>query len=182
MDSFELNKMIGAVLFCLLIIMGVNQFGNIVVKPKPLAEAAYKIEVAEEAAPQGGAPAGKQEDADPPVAEVLAKADVEAGKKAFSKCAACHTAEQGGAAKVGPNLFGVVGAKKGHMDGFAYSDALKKTEGDWTYENLYAFLKNPKAYAPGTKMAYAGSKSATERANLIAYLRSVSPNAPPLPN
>lgn len=182
MDSFELNKMIGAALFCLLIIMGVNQFGNILVSPKKLAEPAYKIEVAEEA-PKGGAGAGaKQEEADPPVATLLAAASVDAGKKAFSKCAACHSADKGGAAKVGPNLYDVVDAAKGHMAGFAYSDAIKKTEGAWTYDNLYVFLKNPKAYAPGTKMAYAGSKSAKERADLIAYLRSLSDSPKPLPN
>lgn len=180
MDSFELNKMIGAVLFCLLIIMGVNQFGNILVSPKKLAEPAYKIEVAEEA-PKAGAAAAKQEEADPPIATLLASANVDAGKKAFSKCAACHTPDKGAPAKVGPNLYDIVGAPKGHMDGFSYSDGLKKTGGEWSYESLYAFLKNPKAYAPGTKMAYAGSKSAKERADLIAYLRSLSDSPKPLP-
>lgn len=181
MDSFELNKMIGAVLFCLLIIMGVNQFGNILVSPKKLAEPAYKIEVAEEAPKGGAGAAAKQEEADPPIATLLASANADAGKKAFSKCAACHTPDKGGAAKVGPNLYDIVGAPKGHMDGFSYSDGLKKTGGEWSYESLYAFLKSPKAYAPGTKMAYAGSKSAKERADLIAYLRSLSDNPKPLP-
>ncbi|MFN4276457.1 MAG: c-type cytochrome [Ferrovibrio sp.] len=181
MDSFELNKMIGAVLFCLLIIMGVNQFGNILVSPKKLAEPAYKIEVAEEAPKGGAGAAAKQEEADPPIATLLASANVDAGKKAFSKCAACHTPDKGGAAKVGPNLYDIVGAPKGHMSGFSYSDGLMKTGGEWSYESLYAFLKNPKAYAPGTKMAYAGSKSAKERADLIAYLRSLSDSPKPLP-
>jgi cytochrome c len=181
MNSFELNKIAGAVLFCLLIIMGVNQVGNMLIHPKKLAEQAFKIEVAEEA-PAGGAAAGAPQEADPPVATVLAAANVDAGKKAFAKCAACHSVEKGGAAKVGPNLFDVVQAPKGHMAGFAYSDGLKKTEGAWTYDNLYTFLKNPKAYAPGTKMAFAGSKSAKERADLIAYLRSLSDSPKPLPN
>lgn len=180
MNSFELNKIAGAVLFCLLIIMGVNQFGNMIVAPKKLAEAAYKIEVAEEA-PKGGAPAAAAEQ-DPPVATLLAAASVDGGKKAFGKCASCHTADKGGANKVGPGLWDVVGAAKGHVAGFAYSDGLKKTEGPWSYDSLYAFLKNPKAYAPGTKMAFAGVKSAKERADLIAYLRSLSDAPKPLPN
>ena len=182
MDSFELNKIAGAVLACLLVIVGVHQIGNIIVKPKPLAEAAYKIEVPDDGTQTPGqAAAGKQEETDPPVATVLATADVEAGKKAFAKCGACHTIEPGGANKVGPNLANIVGAPKGHHPDFAYSDAIKQTEGPWTYEALYQFLKNPKAYAPGTKMAYAGSKSAKERGNLIAYLRSMTQNPPPLP-
>ena len=102
-----------------------------------------------------------------------AAANVDAGKKAFGKCASCHGTEKGGPAKVGPNLYDVVGGPKGHMAGFAYSDAIKKTGGEWSYDNLYAFLKNPKAYAPGTKMAYAGSKSPKERADLPAPVDSV---------
>lgn len=179
MDSFEINKIAGAVLFCLLIIMGVNQVGNMVVHPKKLAEAAYKIDVPDAPA-AGGAPAAAEEQ-DPPVAGLLAAANVDAGKKAFGKCASCHGVDKGGPAKVGPNLFDIVGGPKAHMAGFAYSDGLKKTEGAWTYDNLYAFLKNPKAYAPGTKMAYAGSKSPKERADLIAYLRSLSDSPKPLP-
>ncbi|HEX6978739.1 MAG TPA: cytochrome c family protein [Alphaproteobacteria bacterium] len=179
MDSFELNKMIGAVLFCLLVIMGVNQFGNILVHPKMPAQPGYKVEGVEEAS---NAPAAaKKEEQDPPIATLLVSADPEAGKKVASKCAACHTFEKGQPAKIGPNLYGIVGNHKGHMEGFAYSDAIKKTEGDWTYENLYVFLKSPKAYAPGTKMSFAGDKSPKDRANLIAYLRTLSDNPLPLP-
>ncbi|MEK9970098.1 MAG: c-type cytochrome, partial [Ferrovibrio sp.] len=136
MNSFEFNKIAGAVLFCLLIIMGVNQFGNMLIHPKKLAENAFKIEVAEEAPAAGGA--AKVEEQDPPIATLLASASADAGKKAFGKCASCHGVDKGGPAKVGPNLYDVVGSHKGHMAGFAYSDAIKKTEGDWTYENLYA--------------------------------------------
>jgi cytochrome c len=180
MNSFELNKIAGAVLFCLLIIMGVSQVGNMLIAPRKLAETAYKIDVPDAPA-TGGTPAAAEEQ-DPPVATVLASANADAGKKAFGKCAACHSVDKGGPAKVGPNLYDIVMAPKGHMQGFAYSDGLKKTGGEWTYDSLYAFLKNPKAYAPGTKMAYAGSKSAKERGDLIAYLRSLSDSPKPLPN
>lgn len=180
MDSFELNKIAGAALFCLLIIVGVSQLGNILIQPKPLAEAAYKIDVPDDGSAPAAAAAPQEQD--PPVGPLLASADVEAGKKSFAKCAACHTPDKGGANKVGPNLYNIVGASKGHLDSFSYSDAIKKTEGDWTYDNLYAFLKNPRGYAPGTKMAFAGIKSTNERANLIAYLRTLADNPQPLPN
>lgn len=178
MDSFELNKLAGAVLFCVLVIMGVNQFGNILVHPKQLAEPAYKIEVAD-AGPKAAATAVAEPEQ--PVGPLLATASVDAGKKSAAKCAACHAFEKGAAAKVGPPLWDVIGSAKGHTAGFAYSDALKKTEGPWSYDSLFAFIGNPKAYAPGTKMAFAGIKSAKERADLIVFLRSLSDSPKPLP-
>jgi len=179
MNSFELNKIAGAVLFCLLIIMGVNQFGDILIHPKKVTEPGFKIEVAEGEGAKAAGPAKQEED--PPVATLLAAADAEAGKKTFAKCGACHTAGKGEPAKIGPNLYGIVGNHKGHMEGFAYSDAIKKTEGDWTYENLYHFLKNPKAYAPGTKMSFAGIPNPKQRAELLAYLRTLSDSPVPYP-
>src|SRR3546814_11621525 len=104
MDSFELNKIIGAVLFCLLIIMGVNQFGNILIHEKPIKEAGFKVEVAEEAGAAGAAT--KKEEQDPPVATLLAAADPAAGEKVPAKCHACHTFDKGGDAKIGTKLQG----------------------------------------------------------------------------
>lgn len=179
MDSFELNKIAGAALACLLVITGLNQIGNMVIHPKKLAEQAYKIDVPDQP-PAGGAATPAAAEPEQPVGPLLAAASVEAGQKAAAKCAACHSFDKGGANKVGPNLFGVVGASKGHMANFAYSDGLKKTGGEWSFDSLFKFIGNPKAYAPGTKMAFAGIKSAKERADLIAYLNAQSDSPKPL--
>jgi len=175
--NMELNKAFAAVLLAGLIAMMCGFIASKLVEPRKPAQNAYVVDtsaVASSSPAAGAAPAGPA-----PIGPLLASANAEAGQKASRACAACHSFEQGGANKVGPNLFGIVGAPHGHAAGFAYSDAIKGKEGPWTDEELNKFLYDPKAYAPGTKMTYAGMKNDQERANLIAYLRSISPDAPP---
>ena len=128
----------------------------------------YPIEgVVEEGA--GGAAA----EADPPVANLLATADVAAGAQVFKKCGACHTATQGGPNLVGPNIYGIVGKPTAHLGGgFPYSDALKSKGGTWDFDSLNHWLKSPKDFVPGTKMTFAGLGKPQDRANLIAWLNN----------
>ena len=121
---------------------------------------------------------GEAGDSGPGLNTLLATADVAAGEKVFAKCAACHTANSGGANGIGPNLFGVVGKAHGHLAGFAYSEALKSVPGNWTFEALDKWLKSPREYAPGTKMTFAGLGNPADRANLIAWLNTQGSNLP----
>lgn len=180
MSSFEWNKIIGAVLVALLAIKTFDILGNGLVHPTALEQNVYVVAGVAEAAPTTAA-AQAAPAAPEPIGPLLAAANVDAGKKAANKCAACHTFDKGGANKVGPNLWGVVGADKGHVDGYAYSTAMQKAEGNWDYETLSAFLASPKAVVPGTKMAFAGVSRTSERAEIIAFLRSLSDNPAPLP-
>lgn len=114
-----------------------------------------------------------------PLATLLAEADPAKGQALFAKCASCHTVDAGGANGIGPNLHGVLGETigTGHA-GFAFSDALKSHGGKWTFENMDAWLKNPKAFAPGTKMTFAGMGKPEERAAMLVYLNSLGVNMP----
>lgn len=177
--NFEFNKIFGALLLAGIVAMTAGFVARALVHPEQLAEAAYPIEVAEADVAQAGGDAAAEEEL-PPIAPLLATASVERGQQVTKACAACHSFEQGGAHKVGPNLWGVVGASKAQHDGaFAYSDALLSAEGEWTFEEMNAFLAAPKKAVPGTKMNYAGLKKPEDRADLIAYLNSLS--ASPLP-
>jgi cytochrome c len=113
-----------------------------------------------------------------PIATLLATADIAKGEAAFKKCAACHTIAQGGANGIGPNLWASMGKPHGHVAGFSYSDALKSIPGNWDFEGMDKWLSNPKKYAPGTKMTFAGLGNPEERANLILYLNSQGSNLP----
>jgi cytochrome c len=113
-----------------------------------------------------------------PIATLLATADIAKGEAAFKKCAACHTIAPGGANGIGPNLWASMGKPHGHVAGFSYSDALKSIPGNWDFEGMDKWLANPKKYAPGTKMTFAGLGNPEERANLIAYLNAQGSNLP----
>ncbi|WP_420402683.1 c-type cytochrome [Nisaea sp.] len=179
-SSLEFNKIAAGVLCGGLLLMGVGKLAGVLVHPTDLEENAYPIEVSGEtavaAAPAGPAPIE-------PILGLLATADIAAGEKGAKKCAACHSFDKGGPNKVGPNLWNVVNAEKGHVDGFAYSDAIKASgeTPNWTYSSLNKFLKKPKDYAPGTKMNFAGIRKAEDRAEMVAYLRSLADNPAPLP-
>lgn len=178
-SSLEGNKLAAAILTAGIIGVGSAVLSDLLYRPHVPKERAYPV------AALGQATAPAEEKAAPapaePIAVRLAAADVERGKAAAKKCASCHTFDKGGKNGVGPNLWGVVMAKKGHVEGFAYSQALLGTGGEWTYESLDAFLANPKAYAPGTKMSFAGIGKPEERADLIAYLRTLADQPAPLP-
>ena len=113
-----------------------------------------------------------------PLATLLASADAAKGEAVFKKCTACHTIAQGGANGIGPNLWAAMGKPHGHVPGFAYSDALKSVPGNWDWEGMDKWLANPKKYAPGTKMTFAGLGNPVDRANLIVYLNAQGSNLP----
>lgn len=175
MNWIDLQKIFGAVLGTLLFIMAGGFLAETVYHPVAGAGGGYTIEVADAGAGDDGGEETAVEEV--PLALLLANADVASGEKLFKKCSACHTFEQGGANKVGPALYGVVGSSIAHLDDFGYSDVLSgyKAEGKvWSYENLNAFLTKPKDFAPGTKMSFAGLKKETDRADLLAYLQTLS--------
>jgi cytochrome c len=183
MDSFELNKLIGAFLGTLFVIFSIGIVSDSIFASPVPEKPGFGIEAAEE--DHGGAAGGAEQPAEEPIANLLVKADATAGQAVFKKCAACHTDDSGGANKVGPNLWNIVNRPVASHEGFAYSSAMKEfAQGGsvvWDYEHLSHFLASPKGYVKGTAMGFAGIKKPEERANLIAYLRTTADSPAPLP-
>ena len=173
----EFNKLVAAVLVAGLVFMLVNVGVDQFLPEHELEMTVYPVPAAA-AATAGDAMA---EDAGPSVMALIGNADMAAGKKLLKRCASCHDMAQGGPNKIGPNLWDVVGASIASHEGFSYSAGLSAVGGEWSYEALDAFLTKPKAFAPGTKMTFAGLKKPNDRANVIGFLRMLSEDPTPLP-
>ncbi|MGH7042452.1 MAG: c-type cytochrome [Acetobacteraceae bacterium] len=178
MDSMDVNKAVAAVLVAGIAFFITGTIGDNLISRAPPANPPFSLAGMQTAASGSAKPAGL-----PPVAPLLASADVAKGKQfATQVCAACHSLNKGGKPIVGPNLWGIVGDPHDHEAGFAYSDALEKFKGQpWTYAALNTWLYKPAAYAPGTHMTFAGIPDAKLRADVIAYLRTLSDQPKPLP-
>lgn len=178
MDSFEFNKIIGAVLFAVLVLFGMRTVSNLLFAAHPPEKPGYEVEIAE--ADDAGSKGDKKKE-EVSIAMLMPSADAEKGAKIFKKCAQCHSNEEGKKKPTGPSLYGVLGREKGAGGDYAYSTAIKEKGGKWGYEQLDGFIAAPKKWLPGTKMAFAGVKKPNQRADLIAYLRTLSASPLPLP-
>ena len=180
MDSFELNKIIGAVLLVALLVIGIGKVSNLVFKINKPEKSNYKVELdVETAKTKVDEEPVQREIVD--IAALLSTGDLAHGEKVFKKCSACHSIKSGGGNKIGPALYNVVGRKVGVLDDYKYSKALAKYEKNWSFEELNGFLLKPKDWIKGTKMAYAGLRKEKDRASVILYLNKYSDSPLPLP-
>jgi cytochrome c len=182
MNSFELNKIAGAVLAALLIIFGGRTFLEIVDQPRKVEKAGYTLPMPKGGPAGAAAPAAAAFDFSKEIQPLLAKASAQGGQDAFKKCVSCHTVDKGGKNGTGPNLYGIVDRGIAAHEGFNFSPALKGKGGKWDWAHLAAYLHSPRTEVPGNRMAFAGVPDNAELADLLAYLRTLSDAPAPLPN
>ena len=179
MDSFELNKIIAAILMVALLVIGLGKFSDIIFHVEKPETTGYAVIVEQVKTTSSSTKISAEEKID--IAELMAMGDITSGEKIFKKCAACHSIIKGGKNKIGPALYNVVGRQVGEVSDYKYSKALAKYDKSWTIEELNGFLLKPAKWIKGTKMAYAGLRKEKDRASVIKYLNQNSDNPQPLP-
>jgi len=175
MNSFEINKIITAILVTILVVFGIGKISNIIFDKEDKNIVAYKVE-----APEGSAVQASTE-ASVDISALLALGDVEHGKKVFKKCAACHSVNAGGGNKIGPKLWNVMFRPVGAVTDYKYSKALTDYGKEWSWEEMNGFLIKPAKWIKGNKMGFAGLKSEKDRASVILYLNQSGDSPKPLP-
>ena len=179
MDSFEINKIVAAVLMVALLIIGIGKLSKVIFHVEKPKTPGYAVEVEQATTVSSSAKTTVEEKID--IAALMAMGDVVSGEKIFKKCAACHSINKGGKNKIGPALYNVVGRAVGGVDGYKYSKALASYGKNWTFEELNGFLQKPASYLKGTKMSYAGLRKEKDRASVIKYLNKNGDNPTQLP-
>jgi len=179
MDSFELNKIIAAILMVALLVIGLGKIADSVFYVKKPKKPGYQVEVESQLTSVTSEAVKVVEKID--IAAIMALGDVTSGEKIFKKCAACHSINKGGKNKIGPALYNVVGRAVGGVDDYKYSKALASYGKEWTFEELNGFLLKPASYIKGTKMSYAGLRKEKDRASVIKYLNQKSDSPKLLP-
>ena len=179
MDSFELNKIIAAILMVALLVIGIGKISNVIFYVEKPKTPGYAVEVEQVANTSTSTENVAVEKID--ISSLMAMGDAAAGKKIFKKCAACHSITKGGKNKIGPALYNVVGRKVGDVTDYKYSKALAVYDKEWNFVELNGFLTKPAKYIKGTKMAYAGLRKEKDRASIIKYLNQNSDSPVPLP-
>ena len=176
MGGYNFNRVATAVLLASFIVLVVSNVVDIVYVPDHGSPRGYSIDIPD--SQSGGAAAGSSATAEMSISDLISRADASKGKVVAKKCSACHTLTKGGGHRVGPNLWSVIGAKKCSSAGFSYSEALRSKGGNWSEEELFEFLSNPRDYAKGTRMAFAGLSKPQDIADLLAYLKSLEAGDP----
>ena len=179
MDSFELNKIIAAILMVALLVIGLGKFSDVIFHVEKPETPGYAVDVEQAITVSTKTEKVVKEKID--ITALMAMGDITAGEKIFKKCAACHSIVKGGKNKIGPALYNVVGRQVGNVEGYKYSKALAAYDKEWTFEELNGFLIKPTKWIKGTKMAYAGLRKEKDRASVIKYLNQNSDSPLPLP-
>jgi cytochrome c len=180
MDSFELNKIIAAVLMTALIVIGIDKLEDSIFHVEKPKQSAYKVEGVELISSTGSI-AEKKEVVQLDITEILALGDEAHGEKVFKKCSACHIIAKGGKNMIGPNLWSVIGRTAGSVSDYKYSKAMVAYGKEWTFEEMNSYLIKPQKYVKGTKMAFAGLRKEKDRASVILFMNSKSSSPKPLP-
>jgi cytochrome c len=179
MDSFEINKIVAAVLMVALLVIGIGKLSDVIFHVEKPEKPGYAVEVEEVTTVSTSTNASVEEKVD--IAALMAMGDVTIGEKVFKKCAACHSIVKGGKNNIGPALYNVVGRKTGVVSDYKYSKALASYDKEWTFEELNGYLIKPAKWVKGTKMAFAGLRKEKDRASVIKYLNQNSDSPLPLP-